>query len=160
MRQHFLYGNICLQTILRKLFKCGQRAPYHVLRGAVGNADIALNAELIRRNKQQLVPLCKLAEFRGVAVRRLDEQIERAFGSYALQAVLSQRAVEQITVSVIGGDIRLFIIAAGDHILHKARRADIAERAARAEYRGKDLVMRAHTRRDEDIADTLAGQGE
>ena len=101
-----------------------------------------------------------LGELIGVAVGRLDEQVERAVRLGALVAHLTQAVVQQVAVLVVGHQVGALLGAQLDDLLHQRGGADMAHDAGGAGDGGIHRVAVVCEAGDVHIADTLAGQGQ
>ena len=119
---------------VRESLECGERILYSCSVYAIGDTNIAENAEIVTRHYEYFLFLRLLAEFIRIILKCLYEEIKSSVGFYALVSVFGQAVVEQITVFTIDLQIDLGVNATLNDLLEQAGRANVAKRATCAAH--------------------------
>ena len=127
---------------------------------AVGEADVAGAAEAGGGDNEEVLLLGPLTEGIRILDGRLHEKVEGTLRLYAVEADAGERAVEQIPVSAIGIDVAGVSDAVGNHLLHEAGRADIAQGTAGAADGVVNIFTVCRFIRHQNVADALTRQGQ
>ncbi len=115
-------------------------------------------AEIRPRHNQQIIFLRLLTERTVIRLQSLREQVKRSLRLDTAVAHLRKAVIKQIAVGLVDRNIACLARTARRYTLEQTGRAHIAQRASRAAYSSIQVGAVRRLRRNQHIADALAGR--